>query len=126
MGQAEFVDALQVLRAGAAFEQFELAGNQRIELEVAEQMKRERGESIWPVIRPVYEKMTDIVEHHIRGEDVTELWLAGGSCMQPGVQPLFQARFPHLNVVLPQQSIFMTPLAIAVCGVSQGEKHHAG
>ena len=33
-----------------------LAGNQRIELEDAEQMKRERGESIWPVIRPVYEK----------------------------------------------------------------------
>ncbi|HCR3335593.1 TPA: ethanolamine utilization protein EutJ [Morganella morganii] len=103
-----------------------LAGNQRIELEDAEQMKRERGESIWPVIRPVYEKMTDIVDDHIRGEDVTELWLAGGSCMQPGVQPLFQARFPHLTVVLPQHSIFMTPLAIAVCGVSQGENRHAG
>ena len=49
--------------------------------------------------------MTDIVDDHIRGEDVTELWLAGGSCMQPGVQPLFQARFPHLTVVLPQHSI---------------------
>ncbi|MCS3434000.1 ethanolamine utilization protein EutJ [Klebsiella sp. BIGb0407] len=103
-----------------------LAGNQRIALEEAEQMKRQQGENIWPVIRPVYEKMADIVEDHIRGEEVTELWLAGGSCMQPGVQPLFKARFPHLDVVLPQQSIFMTPLAIAICGVSLGESRHAG
>lgn len=103
-----------------------LAGNQRITLEQAEQMKRQQGENIWPVIRPVYEKMADIVEDHIRGEEVTELWLAGGSCMQPGVQPLFKARFPHLSVVLPQQSIFMTPLAIALCGVSLGENRHAG
>lgn len=103
-----------------------LAGNQRIALEEAEQMKFQQGENIWPVIRPVYEKMADIVEDHIRGEEVTELWLAGGSCMQPGVKSLFKARFPHLTVVLPQQSIFMTPLAIAICGVSLGESRHAG
>lgn len=103
-----------------------LAGNQRIALEEAEQLKRERGESIWPAIRPVYEKMADIVEDHIDGEEVTTLWLAGGSCMQPGVQPLFQARFPHLEVILPEQSIFMTPLAIAVCGIAQGGCQHVG
>ncbi|HDS1154062.1 TPA: ethanolamine utilization protein EutJ [Pluralibacter gergoviae] len=102
-----------------------LAGNQRIPLEEAEQMKRERGESIWPAIRPVYEKMADIVEEHIAGEPVNELWLAGGSCMQPGVKPLFQARFPHLEVILPQHAIFMTPLAIAVCGI-EPEVRRAG
>lgn len=103
-----------------------LAGNQRIALQEAEQMKREHGERFWPVIRPVYEKMADIVERHIHGEEVTELWLAGGSCMQPGVQALFQECFPHLTVILPQQPLFMTPLAIAVCGITQGENHHAG
>lgn len=103
-----------------------LAGNQRIALEEAEQMKRERGESIWPIVRPVYEKMVHIVEQYIQGEEVAELWLAGGACMQPGVQALFQASFPQLKVILPEHAIFMTPLAIAVCGTPQGESHHGG
>lgn len=98
-----------------------LAGNQRIELEDAEQMKRQHGKDIWPVVRPVYDKMADIVESHIQGQNIEQLWLAGGSCMQPGVEDLFKKRFSHLHVYLPPQSIFMTPLAIAACGVAQEE-----
>ena len=38
-----------------------LAGNRRISLEEAEQYKRGHGEEIWPAVKPVYEKMADIV-----------------------------------------------------------------
>lgn len=93
-----------------------LAGNRRISLEEAEQYKRGHGEEIWPAVKPVYEKMADIVARHIEGQGITDLWLAGGSCLQPGVAELFRKQFPALQVHLPQHSLFMTPLAIAVVG----------
>ncbi|OUZ98839.1 alcohol dehydrogenase EutG [Shigella sonnei] len=93
-----------------------LAGNRRISLEEAEQYKRGHGEEIWPTVKPVYEKMADIVARHIEGQGITDLWLAGGSCMQPGVAELFRKQFPALQVHLPQHSLFMTPLAIASSG----------
>lgn len=60
--------------------------------------------------------MAEIVAHHIEGQGIADLWLAGGSCMQPGVDALFRKRFPELRVHLPQHSLFMTPLAIANSG----------
>ncbi|SUX72365.1 ethanolamine utilization protein [Citrobacter freundii] len=60
--------------------------------------------------------MAEIVAHHIAGKGVADLWLAGGACMQPGVDELFRKRFPELQVHLPQHSLFMTPLAIANSG----------
>ena len=102
-----------------------LAGNRRIQLEEAEQYKRSNGKEIWPVVKPVYEKMAEIVAHHIAGQGVTDLWLAGGSCMQPGVDELFRKRFPELQVHLPQHSLFMTPLAIANSGKEKAEGIYA-
>lgn len=93
-----------------------LAGNRRVPLEEAEQYKRSNAQEIWPVVKPVYEKMAEIVARHIEGQGITDLWLAGGSCMQPGVADLFRKRFPELRVHLPQHSLFMTPLAIASSG----------
>ncbi|EAB1655740.1 ethanolamine utilization protein EutJ [Salmonella enterica subsp. diarizonae] len=102
-----------------------LAGNRRIPLEEAEQYKRSNAQEIWPVVKPVYEKMAEIVARHIAGQGVTDLWLAGGSCMQPGVEALFRQRFPELQVHLPQHSLFMTPLAIASSGRAKAEGLYA-
>ncbi|MBN0538169.1 ethanolamine utilization protein EutJ, partial [Pseudomonas aeruginosa] len=62
-----------------------LAGNRGIGLEEAEQYKRSHAGEIWPVVKPVYEKMAEIVARHIAGQGIVDLWLAGGACMQPGV-----------------------------------------
>ncbi|EFA6326705.1 ethanolamine utilization protein EutJ, partial [Escherichia coli] len=102
-----------------------LAGNRRISLEEAEQYKRGHGDEIWPAVKPVYEKMADIVARHIEGQGITDLWLAGGSCMQPGVAELFRKQFPALQVHLPQHSLFMTPLAIASSGREKAEGLYA-
>ena len=102
-----------------------LAGNRRISLEEAEQYKRGHGDEIWPAVKPVYEKMADIVARHIEGQGITDLWLAGGSCMQPGVAELFRKQFPALKVHLPQHSLFMTPLAIASSGREKAEGLYA-
>ncbi|QDP33838.1 ethanolamine utilization ethanol dehydrogenase EutG [Klebsiella pneumoniae] len=98
-----------------------LAGNRSIGLEEAEQYKRSHAGEIWPVVKPVYEKMAEIVARHIAGQGIVDLWLAGGACMQPGVHELFRQRFPALPVHLPQHSLFMTPLAIANSGREKAE-----
>lgn len=69
--------------------------------------------------------MADIVARHIEGQGITDLWLAGGSCMQPGVAALFCKQFPALQVHLPQHSLFMTPLAIASSGREKAEGLYA-
>lgn len=60
--------------------------------------------------------MADIVARHIEGQGITDLWLAGGSCMQPGVAELFRKQFPALQVHLPQHSLFMTRWRSPVVG----------
>lgn len=90
-----------------------LAGSRNIPLEEAEQLKRERGAEIWPAVQAVFEKMTDIVRHHLRGHAVDTLYLSGGSCALPGVRELFAHEFPALEVFLPSQPLFLTPLSIA-------------
>lgn len=90
-----------------------LAGARNIPLEEAEQLKRESGSDIWPTVQAVFEKMAEIVHHHLAGHDVTTLYLSGGSCALPGVRELFAREFPKLEVLLPSQPMFLTPLSIA-------------
>jgi ethanolamine utilization protein EutJ len=94
-----------------------LAGHLGVSLEEAERQKRENGAALWPLVRPVFDKMTDIVRQHLRGHSVDEIYLSGGSCCLPGVHSLFAAAFPEQRVVLPEPPLFTTPLAIASCGL---------
>jgi len=98
-----------------------LAGHLGVALEEAERRKREQGAQLWPLVRPVFEKMTDIVHQHLRGHEVEEIYLSGGSCCLPGVQSLFAAAFPEQRVVLPAPPLFTTPLAIASCGLQAAQ-----
>ena len=91
-----------------------LAGALKKSIEEAEQFKRERGEEAWGIVRPVFEKMTDIVHAHLDGRvPVDTLYLSGGSCALPGVQNLFAQAFPGVTVILPQPCLYLTPLGIA-------------
>lgn len=90
-----------------------LAGSRRIPLEAAEHLKIEQGHEVWPAVQAVFEKMADIVRAHLRGHPVETLYLSGGSCALPGVRELFAREFPHLEVLLPSQPLFLTPLSIA-------------
>lgn len=94
-----------------------IAGSQRISIEDAEKFKLERGHDAWGITRPVFEKMTDIVHHHLRGHAPVEtVYLSGGSCALPGVRELFADNFPGVEVILAQPCLFLTPLAIAATG----------
>ena len=90
-----------------------IAGANGISLEEAEALKIARGREVWPIVRPVFEKMADIVRTHISGHETGTLYLSGGSCALPGVRDLFRQEFPDNTVVLPENVLFLTPLAIA-------------
>ncbi|MDR0378718.1 MAG: ethanolamine utilization protein EutJ [Candidatus Accumulibacter sp.] len=104
-----------------------LAGHRGISLEEAEAAKRDEGngrrrEEIWPIVRPVFEKMAAIVQAHLRGPAreyaVDTLYLSGGSTAMPGVQELFAQVFHGMRVILPRHPLHLTPLAIAAYGLS--------
>jgi ethanolamine utilization protein EutJ len=90
-----------------------IAGANGLSLEEAEAHKIVRGREVWTIVCPVFEKMTDIVRKHINGHEIDALYLSGGSCALPGVRELFQQEFPQYMVALPDNPIFLTPLAIA-------------
>lgn len=95
-----------------------IAGSFSEELEKAEKRKLADGRVVWPVVKPVFEKMADIVREHIKGHNIKFIYLSGGSCALPGVGELFQREFPEMKVILPNDPIFLTPYAIAA--YSQG------
>lgn len=96
-----------------------LAGGKRLSLEAAETYKKTGNpDEIWGGVRPVYEKMIDIVHHHLREHSVKTLYLSGGSCMIEGVYQLFKQNFPKHTIVLPKHALFLTPLAITAHGLS--------
>ena len=97
-----------------------LAGNLKLSIEQAESKKKIEGKQIWPIVRPVFEKMAAIVQDHVAPYDVKEIYLSGGSCSLPGVDTLFGQLFPKQKVVLPSLPIFVTPLAIAIYGMEYG------
>lgn len=102
-----------------------LAGHSGLPLAEAEILKRERGADIWPVVRPVFEKMCDIVRRHLARLPDGDLYLSGGSCSLQGVRELFQREFPAHRVHLPEHPLYLTPLAIAHHALAAQGAHHA-
>lgn len=90
-----------------------IAGNNSSSLEDAEALKISDGKLVWPIVKPVFEKMADIARQHLKGHKVNTLYLSGGTCTLPGVRDLFAHEFPEYEVLLPHNPIFLTPLAIA-------------
>ncbi len=91
-----------------------LAGHMGIDPDQAEQHKRQcQDRSVAEIVRPVIEKMADIVRSHIDGYVVPTIYLSGGSCCLPGFLDAFAAELRDRTVVLPQEPLYLTPLAIA-------------
>ncbi len=91
-----------------------IAGNQRISFEEAEQLKRQQNvNGLAAVVEPVFQKMADIIRHHLERFKVQTIYLSGGTCLFPGIVDIFHKEMPDRQWVLPYQPLFLTPLAIA-------------
>lgn len=92
-----------------------VAGAQNISFEQAEALKQqsEQQRRLFPVVRPVMEKVATIVERHIAGWNVEALHLVGGACAFPGMDRVIQ-EVTGVPTHLPPNPLFVTPLGIAL------------
>jgi ethanolamine utilization protein EutJ len=92
-----------------------IAGSSGITFEEAEELKKNPAEQtrLFPVIRPVMEKVATIINRHIEGYQVDKLYLVGGTCAYPGMDEVIR-EMTGIETVLPGNPLFVTPLGIAM------------
>ena len=92
-----------------------IAGSTGKSFEEAEELKKNPKEQtrLFPVIRPVMEKVGSIVNRHIQGYRVDRLYLVGGTCAYPGMDKVIE-EFTGVETILPGNPLFVTPLGIAM------------
>ncbi|HSL44536.1 MAG TPA: ethanolamine utilization protein EutJ [Anaerolineales bacterium] len=92
-----------------------IAGSTGSSFEEAEAVKKDPKEQtrLFPVIRPVMEKVGTIVRRHIAGHKVDRIYLVGGTCAYPGMAQVVQET-TGVETVLPGNPLFITPLGIAM------------
>lgn len=92
-----------------------IAGSTGRTFEEAEVLKKDPKEQtrLFPVVRPVMEKVGMIVRRHIRGNKVDRIYLVGGTCAYPGMAQVIQ-EVTGVETALPGNPLFITPLGIAM------------
>jgi ethanolamine utilization protein EutJ len=92
-----------------------IAGSMGMSFEAAEELKKNPNEQqrLFPIIRPVMEKVGSIVNRHIRGHPVDRLYLVGGTCAFPGMVQVVE-EVTGVETILPGNPLFVTPLGIAM------------
>ncbi len=92
-----------------------IAGSMGTSFEEAEELKKNPNQQtrLFPVIRPVMEKVGSIINRHIEGYRVERLYLVGGTCAYPGMDKVIE-EVTGVETMLPGNPLFVTPLGIAM------------
>ena len=80
----------------------------------AEAMKKdqEKQSELYPIIKPVMEKIATIIGRHIDGKEISSVILVGGTCCNPYIDQVIEKEL-NIKVEKPQNPFFVTPLGIA-------------
>ncbi|MDY2671164.1 MAG: ethanolamine utilization protein EutJ [Anaerovoracaceae bacterium] len=71
---------------------------------------------LMPVLKPVVEKVASIINYHIKGHDVNQIVLVGGTSCLTGIEDIVQKQ-TGIPTYKPSNPMFVTPLGIALsCG----------
>lgn len=68
---------------------------------------------ILPVVKPVIEKVASIINQHVKGHQVDEISLVGGTCCLKGLEDII-AKQTGIFTHKPMNPMFVTPLGIAL------------
>lgn len=92
-----------------------LAGYYGISIEEAEKLKRDekRQDEIFPIIKPVVEKMAWIVKKYIKGYDVPAIYVVGGASSFKEFAYVFEKEI-GIKTVKTSEPLLVTPLGIAM------------
>jgi ethanolamine utilization protein EutJ len=98
-----------------------IAGAHDISFEAAEAMKLDPTQQtrLFPIIRPVMEKVASIVARHLAvyrtqsGYSVDQIVLVGGTAKFPGIAGVVE-EYTGVPTAVPDRPLFVTPLGIAM------------
>ncbi|AOY77127.1 ethanolamine utilization protein EutJ [Clostridium formicaceticum] len=92
-----------------------VAGNYGISFEEAEKFKLDpkNYHKVFPVVRPVVEKMADIVLKSITGFDIERIYLVGGTCCLDGIEKVFE-KYIGIETIKPYNPLLVTPIGISM------------
>jgi ethanolamine utilization protein EutJ family protein len=92
-----------------------IAGAYKLSFDEAEQYKRnsQNHRELTPILKPVIEKVSSIINRHVREYPVKEIYLVGGTCCLEGIETIV-ANQTNLPTYKPQNPMFVTPLGIAL------------
>jgi ethanolamine utilization protein EutJ len=68
---------------------------------------------LFPIIRPVLEKVGAIVARHIAAQAVDTIYLIGGTACLSGIRPVIE-EVAGLTTRVPNRPLFITPLGVAM------------
>ncbi len=97
-----------------------IAGALEIEFEEAEKVKKEskKHKRLFPLVRPVMEKVGTIVARHVAAHPVDTLYLVGGTACFPGIDRVVE-KVTGIRTVIPGYPLFVTPLGTAMHNISE-------
>jgi len=92
-----------------------IAGAEDISFEKAEELKINPLEQprLYPIVRPVMEKIGTIIAKHQRGNTVESIVLVGGTALFPGIDTVIQ-EVTGLPTRVSGHPLFVTPVGIAM------------
>ena len=92
-----------------------IAGALNLPFEEAERLKIDPRQQprLFPLVRPVMEKVGTIVTRHIRPHRVDTVYLVGGACEFAGMASVI-AEVAQVQTIIPTRPLFVTPLGIAM------------
>lgn len=90
------------------------AGAMKIDFQEAERYKRNSSnhKKLMPLLKPVIEKVAEIIKQNIDGYDVDEIYLVGGTCCLTGMETVVE-KYVGIPTYKPKNPMFVTPLGIA-------------
>lgn len=97
-----------------------LSGAFKIAFEEAEDLKKDaaRQKELFPIVKPVMQKVASIIRRHIQGHEVEGIYLAGGTCCFQGIEQVIRDE-TGIPAWKPNNPFLVTPLGIAL-GVHRG------
>jgi len=92
-----------------------IAGASDLTFEEAEALKKDPSQQsrLFPIVRPVMEKMGTIIERHVRDKNVQSIVLVGGTPLFPRIAEVIQ-EITSIPTHVPAHPLFITPIGIAM------------
>ncbi len=92
-----------------------IAGAIGLSFEQAEELKKDSREQarLFPLVRPVMEKVGTIIERHLHGARPESITLVGGTALFPGMAGVIE-EVTGIPTRIPDRPMFITPLGIAL------------